>query len=424
MNVFSDKDEPHVLSFSEIKQAAERIEGGIIHTPLCEAKVSKYMDYNIYLKCENLQYTGSCAERGVRNALLAYGVEASQRGVIVPSRANMALGAAYQGGTLGVPVTVVMPERTPPAHAQRCSELGADVVLCGESLEDAIKYARKVHHDTKQILLSTDDPLVMAGLGTVGVEIIKQLPEADAVIVPVGGGALLASVLVACKKLKCSCLVYGAECSKVPKMMKALQAGRPVPVNVLPNLAEGISASIVGANAFSTIKGRLDRMLVVDEPYIARALISMLERERLVADGAGVCAVAAVMQGLVPELRGKRAVCIVSGGNIDCGRLARNIQRGLGSSGRLMRFAVPIPDHHGGLEQLAKIISEESAVLKSLVTEQMWVHSDVGTTWANVVVETANEEHATNFKDRLRDQYPTARFAVIDLDEKHKSTVR
>ncbi|XP_047033517.1 uncharacterized protein LOC124640004 [Helicoverpa zea] len=417
-------DRPHILSFAEIKQAAERIEGGIIHTPLCEAKISKYMDYNIYLKCENLQYTGSCAERGVRNALLAYGAEGTERGVMVPSNGNMALAAAYHGGTLGLPVTVVMPERTPPALAQRCSELGANVLLCGETLDDVMAYTKKVHRDNRQILLNSDDPLVMAGLGTLGVEIITQLPEADAVIVPVASGGLLASVLVACKKLKCSCLVYGAECSKVPKMMKALQAGQPVTVTPVPNLADGLNASTVGMNAFATLKGRLDRMLVVDELYIARALISMLERERLVADGAGVCAIAAVMQGLVPELRGKRAVCIVSGGNIDSGRLSRTIQRGLGSSGRLMRFAVPILDHRGGLEQLAKTISEESAVLKSLVTEQVWVHSDVGTTWANVVVETSNEEHASGLKDRLRDLYPTARFAVIDLDDKHKVFVR
>lgn len=317
-----------------------------------------------------------------------------------------------------------MPERTPPAHAQRCSELGADVVLCGDNLDDAIAYAKKVHREGHHTILDADDPHVMAGLGTVGVEIITQLPEADAVIVPVAGGALLASVLIACKKLKCSCLVYGAECSKVPKMMKALQAGRPVPVTVVPNMADGLNTSSVGTNAFATIKNRLDRMLVVDELYISRALISMLERERLVADGAGVCAVAAVMQGLVPELRGKRAVCVVSGGNIDCGRLARTIQRGLGSSGRLMRFAVPVPDHRGGLEQLAKTINDESAVLKSLVTEQMWVHSDVGTTWANVVVETANEEHACNFKDRLRDLYPTARFAAVEIDDKHKLSGR
>ncbi|XP_028176540.1 uncharacterized protein LOC114364549 [Ostrinia furnacalis] len=425
-DVFTVTDEsesasgPHILSFSEIKQAAERIEGGIIHTPLCEAKLSKFMDYNLYLKCENLQYTGSCAERGIRNALLAIGQEGSSRGVIVPSNGNMAMAAAYHGGTLGIPVTVVLPDRTPPAQAQRCAELGADVVLCGETCDDAATYARKVHHDSRQILLSPDDPLVMAGLGTVGVEIVTQLPEVDAVIVPVASGALLASVLVACKKLKCSCLVYGAECAKVPKMMKALQAGRPVSVPVMPNLAEGLSISTVGSNAFATLKGRLDRMLVVEEAYVARAIISVLERERLVADGAGVCAIAAVMQGLVPELRGKRAVCVVSGGNIDSGRLSRTIQRGLGATGRLVRFAVAVPDHRGGLEQLAKTIADENAMLKSLVTEQMWVHSDVGTTWANVVVETANDEHATNFKERVRDQYPSARFAVVDLDEKHK----
>ncbi|XP_050354429.1 L-threonine ammonia-lyase-like isoform X2 [Nymphalis io] len=365
-------DKPYVLSFNEIKQAAERIENGIIHTPLCEAKICKYMDYNIYLKCDNLQYTGSCAERGVRNAFVAQNDEMRGRGVIVPSNGNMALAAAYHGGTLGIPVTVVLPEHCPPSQSQRCAELGADVVMVGETFEDTVNYAKKSNREERQIILRSDDPLVMAGLGTLGVEIITQLPETDAVIVPVANGALLAATLVACKKLKCTCLIY----------------------------------------------------LVVDEAYIARAVISLLERERLVADGAGVCALAAVMQGLVPELRGKRAVCVISGGNIDSGKLSRTIQRGLGVSGRMMRFAVALPDHCRGLEVLAKTIADERAVLKSLVTEQMWVHTDVGITWANVVVETANEEHASIFKDHLRDLYPTIRFAMVDIDDKHKAGLR
>ncbi|CAH2231685.1 jg2343 [Pararge aegeria aegeria] len=287
---------------------------------------------------------------------------------------------------------------------------------------DTMHCRRPIENSTNSVC--SDNPLVMAGFGTLGIEIITQLPEADAVIVPVASGGLLAATLVACKKLKCTCLVYGAESAKVPTMMKALQAGHPVSVPVVPNLAQGLSASIVGENAFATIKGRLDRMLVVDEAYIAKAVINVLERERLVADGAGVCALAAVMQGLVPELRGKRAVCIISGGNIDSSRLSRTIQRGLGVSGRLMRFAVAVPDHSKGLEVLAKLIADEKAVLKSLITEQMWVHTDVGTTWANIVVETGNEEHAANFKDHLRDLYPTARFAMLDVDDKRKGGMR
>ncbi|XP_041969464.1 L-threonine ammonia-lyase-like isoform X2 [Aricia agestis] len=318
-------------------------------------------------------------------------------------------------------VTVVMPERTPSASSQRCAELGADVILYGESTDDVIQYATKINSDFNHYLISPDDPEVIAGLGTVGIEIITQLPETDAVIVPVGGGALLAGTIVACKKLKCSCLVYGAECAKVPTMMKSLQAGKPVKVSPVTNLAQGLNASVVGDNAFATIKGRLDRMLLVDESYIAKAIISVLERERLVVDGAGVCALAAVMQGLVPELRGKRTVCILSGGNIDSGLLARTIQRGLGASGRLLRFAVPIPDHRSGLDRVANVLADENAVLKSLVTEQMWVHSDVSSTWGNFVVEVANAEHSLHLKDRIQEFYPSARFAITDVDKQKKN---
>ncbi|XP_063538963.1 L-threonine ammonia-lyase-like [Cydia strobilella] len=423
MEDYEKMEQPHVLNFNDIKQAIENIEGTVIHTPLCEAKISKYMDYNIYLKCENLQYTGSVAERGVRNAFCC-SENAAKRGVVVPSNGSMALAAAYHGRALGVPVMVVLPERTPPALVHRCSELGADVVMYGENVQDATNYAQKVADESHRIIMRSDDPAVMAGLGTVGVEIVTQLPELDAVIVPVASGGLLAAILVACKKLKCSCLVYGAECAKVPKMMKALQAGKPMNVPVTPNLAEGLNASSVGANAFATIRGKLDRMLVVEESSIAQAMVSVLERERLVADGAGVCAVAAVIQGLVPELRGKRAVCVISGGNIDCGRLSRNIQRGLGASGRLLRFSIPVPDHRNGLANLAKVISEQNVVLKSMVTDQMPVYCDVGATWANVVVETGSDEQAASFKDHLRDVYPRARFTISDLDDKHKHSCR
>ncbi|KAJ2953374.1 hypothetical protein O0L34_g964 [Tuta absoluta] len=415
-----EENNHHITTFNEIKQAADRNEAGVIHTPLCEAKLSKNMDYDIYLKCENLQYTGSCAERGIRNLFAANQEELVERGVVVPSGVDRALGAAYHGATMGIPVTVVLPDRTPPAVAQRCSEFGADVVLVGETLEDVATYTRKVYGDksVKEVVVSADNPLIIAGLGTVGMEVVTQLPELDAMIVPVASGALLAGCLVVCKKLKCSCLVYGAECSKVPKMMKALQSGRPVAVPLVPNIADSLNTPIVGNNAFATLKGRLDRMLEVDEAFISRAIITVLEREHMVVDGAGVCAVAAVMQGLVPELKGKRTVCIVSGGNVEAGRLSRTIQRGLSSMGRLLRFALAIPDHRSGLEKVARVISEENAVLKSFATEQIWINSDISNTWANVVVETANENHSSNIKERLRELFPSAKFALADLEER------
>ncbi|KAI5633022.1 pyridoxal-phosphate dependent enzyme domain-containing protein [Phthorimaea operculella] len=421
-----EEDVVHILTFNEIKQAADRNEAGVIHTPLCEAKLSKNMDYDVYLKCENLQYTGSCAERGIRNMFVANQEELMERGAVVPSGGDRALAAAYHGASMGIPVTVVLPDRTPPAVAQRCSEFGADVVLVGETLEDVATYTRKVYDDDEsasQVVVSGDNPLIIAGLGTVAMEVVTQLPELDALIVPVASGALLAGCLVACKKLKCSCLVYGAECSKVPKMMKALQCGRPVSVPLVPNIADGLNSPVVGSNAFATLKGRLDRMLEVDEAYISRAIITVLEREHMVVDGAGVCAVAAVMQGLVPELKGKRTVCILSGGNVEAGRYSRMIQRGLGSMGRLLRFALAMPDHRSGLEKVARVISEENAVLKSFATEQIWINSDVSNTWANVVVETANENHSSNIKERLRELFPSAKFALADLEERPRTRV-
>ncbi|CAG9132859.1 unnamed protein product [Plutella xylostella] len=406
----ADVEYPEILSFDDIKQAADRIEGAVIHTPLCEAKLSKFTDYNIYLKCENLQFTGSYAERGMRNALEVLDEDRKSRGVILASTGDMALGAAYHGRTLGIPVTAVLPEGCAPATAQRCSELGAAVVLCGASLDDAAAYASKAARETGQTVLSSDDISSLAGLGGAGAEVVRQLPGADCVLAPVRSGALLAAVLVACKKMKCTCLVYGAECSSCPRMMRALQAGRPERAPPPPG---ELGASSVGANAFATIKNRLDRMLVVEESWVARATVALLERERLVAGGAGAVALAAVMQGLVPELKGKRTVCIISSDSVDAGRLARVIQRGLGAGGRLLRFAVPLPDHRAGLEGLTKAVFDESAVLKSIVTEQMWVHGDVCTTWANVVVETASEEHSAIFKEKLRELYPSARFAVM-----------
>ncbi|GBP85810.1 hypothetical protein EVAR_65874_1 [Eumeta japonica] len=414
-----DDESSNVLSFNAINKAAERISGGIVRTPLCIAKISKSMDYDIYLKCENLQYTGSCAERGILNFMMAAGADIKSRGVVVASQGALALAAAYHGHCLGIPVTVVMPERASPSLAYRCSDLGAKVVVCGDSLEQAVTYANKLYKETEQFYVSSDDLLVIAGLGTVGLEVIAQLPETEALLVPVAAGGLLAGTLVAAKMLKCSCLVYGVECSRVPTMLRALQVGRPVEVPTAPTLAEGLDAPCAGPNAFATIKGRLDRMLVVDEAWVARAVLALVERERLVASGGGVVALAALMQGLAPELRGKRVVCVISSGNIESGQLSRAIQRGLGAESRLVRFAVPVPDTCFGLKDLATAIANQQAILKSLTTEQVWVTNDVNVIWANVVVETVNEEHTTALKDYIRNLYPCVRFVLYDLEDKH-----
>lgn len=273
---------------------------------------------SIYCKRDDEQVTGSFKERGARNALLSLTADQRARGVIAASAGNHALGLARHGGLLGVAVTVVMPRGAPRVKADRCRDFGAKVVLHGESFEQAAKYAHCLTEERRGTFIHPfEDLAVMAGQGTLALEVIEQVPDFDAIVVPVGGGGLLAGVATVVKGLRHPAEVIAVEPAHAAGLTVALGAGRPIRVPVSHTLADGLAVTEVGFHTFSAVQGLVDRSVTVTEDELALALLALAERESAVVEGAGAAALAACLAGKLPHLLGKRVVLLVCGRNID-----------------------------------------------------------------------------------------------------------
>jgi len=345
-----------------------RIQNGIVRSDL---RLSEYFSEvtgcELHLKCELYQRTGSFKERGARNRLLRLSEEEKKRGVVAASAGNHALALARHGKLLQIPATVVMPTNAPITKISNCERLGANVILHGEHLAEARKKATEMRDSEGLIYVNGfDDPDIIAGAGTIGLEIMEQLREVDAVVVPCGGGGLIAGIALAVKSLHPTVLVYGVEAEACPSMTKALEAGTPTAVNVKPSLADGLGVQTVGANAFEIVKSRLDRLVTVTEKEIALAVLKLCEVEKCVVEGAGATGVAAILAGKFPELQGKRVVTPLCGGNIDPGVLGTVIQRGMAADGRLMKFEASICDRPGGLAAFAALVAKLGGSVKDI----------------------------------------------------------
>ncbi len=356
----------------------------------------------VYCKLEYLQRTGSFKERGARNALTLLSDDQKKRGVIAASAGNHALGLAYHAQLLQIPATVVMPRFAPLTKIVNCGRLGAKVILEGANIGEARQHAEKLVHDLGLTYINGyDDPAIIAGQGTIGLEILRQVPDMDAVIVPVGGAGLIAGVALAVKTLKPGVAVIGVEPERAASYTAALQAGRPVDIELLPTLADGLSVPKVGANAFALARPLVDRKVLVGEHEIARAVLRLMELEKAVVEGAGAAPLAACLAGLVPELKGKRVVLPLCGGNIDLNTLDRIIERGLASDGRLCRFTATISDLPGGLARFAGLIAEEGASILDISHDRAFADDDVTTVAVHCVLETRDAEHIDALRTRL-----------------------
>ncbi|KAJ0173572.1 hypothetical protein K1T71_010721 [Dendrolimus kikuchii] len=420
-----DKISKIKLKLQDIQDALNRIRNEIVFTPVIEAKhVGKHF-CNVFFKCENLQNTGSFKARGACNVLLSMAPTDKSKGCTVSGGRNFLAAMTYYGYKQSVPINVILPRDCPIADKHRYKENYAIIKVHGNDLNDASLHALSYSDEIGSNYVHGSDRLdLIAGYGTMGLELLTQLDKIDAIICPVGCGSLVASLVLAVKGLKPNCLIYGVECAAAPTMTKALHEKKPVMITPNPTVADSLSAFIASNNAYNIIKAYLDRMITVDELWISRAMINILEREKLVVEGAAACPVAAIMAGKTPELRGKNVVCILSGGNVNSTHVSRIIERGMVAEGRLVRFKATLPDAPGAVARLLAKVTDTGADVKSFVPERSWMRKDIFTISANVVVETADEIHATDFKDHLRDLYPSARFAVVDLDEKHKLSGR
>ncbi len=391
------------VNFEDIKSAARRIAGAIVKTP-CSASIalSEITGCGIFCKLEYLQRTGSFKERGARNALLLLSAGQRKRGVIAASAGNHALGVAYHAQLLGVPATVVMPRFAPLTKVVNCRRFGAAVVLHGANIADARARADEISAQQGLTYINGfDDPAIIAGQGTIGLEIAAQVPDLDAVIVPIGGAGLVAGVSVALKHLKPEVKIIGVEPERAASFTAAVEAGKPVLIEMKPTLADGLSVPKVGENAFRLARERVDRIVLVGEHDLARAVLRLMELEKAVVEGAGAAPLAACLAGLTPELENKKVVLLLCGGNIDLNTLDRVIERGLASDGRLCRFTATISDRPGGLARFAGLIAEEGASIIDIDHDRAFADDDISTVAVHCVVETRDAQHIAALRARL-----------------------
>ena len=400
---------PHwqgMITFKEIEAARDRIAGAVFYSPcLPSIPLSEITGMQIFCKLDNLQRTGSFKERGARNALAQLSADQRKRGVIAASAGNHAQALAYQGKLLGIPATVVMPQYAPLIKVSNCQMLGANVILHGEDFAEAKAQADKVAAEKGLAYIDGyDDPAIIAGQGTMGIEIIDQVKDVDAVVVPVGGSGLIAGVSLAVKTLRPKTKVIAVEAENVASFSAALEASKPTKIALHPTLADGLAIPQVGANAFATAREHVDQAVTVTEEQIAIAILRLIELQKTVVEGAAATPLAAVLSGKLSDLASKRVVLLLCGGNIDPNILSRVIERGLVADGRLCRFTAAISDRPGGLADLAKQIAATGASIKEVVHDRAFASSDVSTVTVLCTVETRNHEHFTQLRAHLKAQ--------------------
>ncbi|MGB9474611.1 MAG: threonine ammonia-lyase [Candidatus Udaeobacter sp.] len=393
-----------LVTFQDIEAARKRIKGAVYYSP-CPPSIplSEITGMEIFCKLDNLQRTGSFKERGARNALAQLPSDQQKRGVIAASAGNHAQALAYQGRLLGIPATVVMPQFSPLIKVSNCQNLGATVVLHGKDFGEAKTYAHRIAKERGLAYIDGyDDPAIIAGQGTMGLEIVEQIPDLQAVVVPVGGAGLLAGVSLAVKTLRPNAKIIAVEAQNVASFSAALEAGKPTKIEMYPTLADGLAIPQVGGNAFQIARSLVDLTITVTEQEIALAILRLVELEKSVVEGAAATPLAACMSGKVKDLAGKRVVLLLCGGNIDPNVLSRVIESGLVADGRLGRFTAVISDRPGGLAELAAQIASTGASVKQVVHDRAFASPDVSAVNVLCTVETRNHQHLAELRALLK----------------------
>jgi len=386
---------PALLSLADIEAARERIAGGIYVSPCVESiPLSQLTGAHVFCKLDYLQRTGSFKERGARNALLLLTDEQRKRGVIAASAGNHAQGVAYHGSLLGIPVTVVMPIFAALIKVTNCRQLGANVVLHGADLGEARVRAEEIARSEGLTFIHPfDNANVMAGQGTMALEILEQTPDVEAIVVPVGGGGLLAGIGTVFKALRPQVHVVGVEPEHAACLTAARAAGHPVTVALSPTLADGLAVPLLGKLPFAVLERVVDQVVTVAEAHIALAILRLIELEKSVVEGGGAAPLAAFLAGKLDDLKGKKVVLTLCGGNIDLTMLGRVIEVGLVADGRVSRFTVSISDRPGGLARLAELIASTGASIQEIVHDRAFAGPDLSAVRVICVVETTGHAH-------------------------------
>jgi threonine dehydratase len=382
-----------MVSAQDVRDAAARIAGAVERTPCLPSRtLSRLAGCEVFLKFENLQFTASFKERGALNKLVSLSPAERRRGVIAMSAGNHAQAVAYHAARLGIPAVIVMPRGSPNTKIKNTRVHGAEVVLEGDSLHEAGAHAReRARRDDLVFVHPYEDERIIAGQGTVGLEMLEAVPELDALVVPVGGGGLISGIALAAKSLRPGIRIYGVESRNYPSMHQRL-AGQPVAVGG-DTIAEGIAVKEVGDMAFAIIRREVEEVLVVEEETIERAVVALIEIEKTVAEGAGAAALAALLEHPAP-FAGKRVGIVVSGGNIDSRVLASVLMRGLARDQRLVRLRVTVRDVSGSLAKVAALIAEAGGNVVEVQHQRIFSAASARATEIEFLIETRDREHA------------------------------
>ncbi len=392
------------VTLASIHAARARI-GDAIHVSPCQLShyLSELAGLPLYLKLENLQRTGSFKERGALNKLLTLSDEERRRGVIAASAGNHAQGVAFHATAHGIRAQIVMPLATPQIKVAATRAYGAEVILHGANYDEAYEEAlRRCAEQQSTFIHPFDDAEVIAGQGTIALELLEQVPDLEAVVVPIGGGGLIGGVGCALKEVNARIRVVGVESEKLPSMLRACEAGAPVTIAPQATIADGIAVRRAGDVTLPLVQRYVDEIVTVDDEEIASAILTLLEQEKTLAEGAGAAALAAILREKT-NLRQRRTAVLVCGGNIDVTLLAKIIERGLVKDGRLLRIRVYLQDRPGALHALTQILARERANIVETLHNRAYYGVSLGETVIDITLETRGAGHITAISHALQE---------------------
>lgn len=391
-----------MITLADIRAACGRIRDSIYLSP-CERSesLSQLTGSSVFLKLDNLQRTGAFKERGALNKLLTLTPEERNRGVIAASAGNHAQGVAYHAVRLGIRAQICMPLTTPLIKVSATKAYGAEVILHGGNYDEACEEAiRRSEREKLTFIHPFDDDAVIAGQGTLGLEILEQHPDIEAIVSPIGGGGLISGVACAAKEINPGVQVFGVQPSRLPSMKIAMAEGKPVTLPAATTIADGIAVRTAGTRTLQMAQKYVDDVVTVDDEEIANAILLLLEQEKTLAEGAGAAAMAAVLNRKL-QLEGKRVAVLVCGGNIDVSLLSRIMERGLVKDGRLVRLRIHLPDFPGALHHLTGILAKLRANIVETSYDRAYYGVTLGDTAIEITMETRGPEHIAELLSSL-----------------------
>lgn len=394
-----------MIQLTDIQSAYARIQEHIYLSPCPRSEsLSRALGCEVYLKLDNLQMTGSFKERGALNKILQLTPAQKAAGVIAASAGNHAQAVAHAAALCELRATIVMPETTPLTKLRGTREFGADIVLHGDGYDDAYGRACELQQQYGYTLIHAfDDADIIAGQGTLGLELMQQVPDMDVVVVPVGGGGLIAGIATAIKAHKPAVRIVGVEADSIPAMQASTEAGEVTPWRTVSTIADGIAVATVGNMTLPIVRRLVDEWLQVSEDEIAAAIMTLLEQEKTLAEGAGAVGFAALANGRIDNISGKKIVIVISGGNIDSTMLSRILERGLESDGRLFHLKVVAADKPGSIARLTALLAELQANVLQIRQSHSITEVALGEVEIVLSLETRGQEHKQQIMTRLTD---------------------